>query len=501
MKRSLLLLAAVLGLAAIRPAAVGAQKDPLRAGDRYVRVIPGDLPIVFGVPHGGDLRPDSVAERVGAVVVNDPGIQAFAIDLAEAIAERSGHRPTLVFNLLDRSKLDPNRGLAFGAQGDPVAEQVWRSYHRAIEQAAEQAVAQCGRGHFFDLHSHGQAGRWIELGYGLSAEDLQETDQDLAKRRFVYASNWRVLALTSPATLPELIRGPYSLGGLLEADGYRVVPSPTTPAPDEGYFDGGYSVYLHGSQRGGAVDATQIEAPYDLLQEPWRQRFTDSLAEAILQMTQQFYGLTLDGADDRVCSPFVDVGALDPAYPALVALDQVGAVTACRDVPRQFCPSSSLTRREAAAMAWQALYPTENDSPAVELAFSDLTAEGLPDRAAQALWERGFLSACGVLPLRYCPQAWFTRVELAKLVLKIQRGRAYLPPVPAVSDPVGIRSQWGTWWLAEAVAAGLLEPCSPVETAASCAARPVSRAEMVIGLARSLDLISSRTAMARGGSE
>jgi hypothetical protein len=487
LRRSLLIILVVVCLLTALPAVAGA--DGIRlAGSEYVNVELGDLPIVLGVPHGGERRPAEIPDRTQAVVVDDPGIQAFAVDLADAIERKSGRRPSLVFNELDRSKLDPNRNLALGAQGDPIAGEAWAAYHQAIDDAAELSVALCGRGHFFALHSHGESGRWLEFGYGLSADDLDRPDQDLAKRRFVYQSNWRALASLSPETLPQLIRGPTSLGGQMEEAGYWAVPSPEHPAPDDGYFDGGYSVYLHGSHRGGAVDATQIEVAYGALQAPWRQQFIDSLAAAILGLMQRSYGLNLDPTDGELCPPFVDLDPVDPSTAAVAALARAGGVDACVDEPRQFCPNDPVNRRQAAQMVWRALYPAAVSPLAVEPAFTDL-GEGSPmNGAAQFLWQRGFVSACDVLPLRYCPQAAFSQVDLAKVALKIQRGRAYLPPAPLNEANDVVRSEWGMWWVAEAIQAGLIEPCPPRGSHHFCANRPVTRAEVASALARSLGL-------------
>ncbi|MGA9532464.1 MAG: hypothetical protein WBR18_07080 [Anaerolineales bacterium] len=490
MKRPLLVILLIVCLTTAQPAVAGAERSRLQAGSDYVQLELGDLPIVFSIPHGGDLRPRVISDRTEAVVVDDPGIRSFALDLADAIASKTGRRPSLVFNELHRTKLDPNRSLLLGAQGDPIANEAWRAYHQAIEDAADLSLALCGRGHVFDLHSHGEPGRWLEFGYGLSADDLDRPDEDLAKRRFVYQSNWRALASLSPDTLPELVRGADSLGGQMEEAGFWAVPSPEHPAPDDGYFDGGYSVYLHGSHRGGAIDATQIEVPYDLLQAPWRQRFTDSLAEAILGLMERSYGLNLAQGDSGLCPPFVDLDPADPFYAAVEALDRAGGAVACHDEPRRFCPTDLISREAAAELIWRALYPAALIPWAVEPVFSDVAEGAVGSNAAQKLWQQGFLGACDVVPLRYCPQARFSRADLAKLALKIRRGRAYLPPPPMDDTPKGARSEWGMWWVSEAIRVGLMDPCPPTDSARFCANGPVSRVELASSIAIALGLAS-----------
>jgi hypothetical protein len=472
-----------------QPAASSTGWMSSRSSSPYVREEVGDLPIVFGVPHGGKLRPAQIPDRRDAVVVDDPGIEVFARDLADAIEAKTGRRPTLVLNALDRSKLDPNRDLALGAQGDPVAIQAWQGYHDALDTAAERAVALCGRGHFFDLHSHGESGRWIELGYGLSADDLAEPDEDLAKRRFVYRTNIRALVSTSDRSLPDLIRGVDSLGGRIEGRGYRVSPSPGNPRPPTGYFDGGYSVFLHGSRVEGAVDATQIEVPYDLLQAPLRAQFVEDLAESILGFMASEYRLDASAGDGRICPSYVDVDPGDRAYDSVEALAGSGAVLACSDEPRRFCPAEQPTRAEAAAMLWQILYPAA-PMPAAEAGpLADLNPGDPLAGVSAALWRRGYVTGCDVSPPQYCPGDPLSREDLAVVALKIARGRGYLPPPPDGIVAASVSAGWGAWWLAEAIRAGLMASCPAGSRFARCAEQPVTRGEMVATLAAASGLL------------
>lgn len=452
----------------------------------YVEVEHGRLPLVLSVPHGGDLSPPSIPDRQDAVAVNDPGSPRYAYELADAIEARTGGRPHLVVNRLQRAKMDPNRSLAHGAQGDPVAQEAWRAYHSALEAAEAAAIEQCGWGHLYDLHSHGQSGRWIELGYGLPVESLEEQDEDLAKRRFVFASNIRSLASATDYTLPELIRGEGSLGGLLDAAGYRVVPSPTTPRPAAEYFDGGLITYLHGSRRGGAVDATQIEVSFDLLQDGYRQRFVEALAEAIVVFTSEHYGWSGE-AGGVICPPYLDVPPTHPDYKAVVALHELGAVEACRLVPREFCPDQVLTRGAAALDLWRALYPN-TPPPASDHALLRAVDDGAGSAVMGALWRAGYVDLCGLTPLRFCADEPLTRGDLAAWSLRVQQGRFYLPARPQgrfADAPIG---EWATWWLEPAYENGLLAACSLDLEHRICPDGVVTRGELARALALALGL-------------
>ncbi len=66
------------------------------------------------------------------------------LELAELLArlfqQRTGRRAHLVVCKLHRSRLDANRNLVNGANGNPVAEAVWKAYHCAIEAAARKKL-------------------------------------------------------------------------------------------------------------------------------------------------------------------------------------------------------------------------------------------------------------------------------------------------------------------------------------------------------------------------
>lgn len=459
----------------------------LQTTSPYIQVEQGQLPLILSVPHGGDRRPAAIPDRQNAVLLNDPESPGYAYELAAAIEDLTGRRPYMVVNRLHRSKMDPNRSIAHGAQGDPQAEQAWRAYHAALQAAQVAAVEQCGRGHLFDLHSHGHSGRWVELGFGLPSEALQEGDEDLAKRRYVYASNLRALADQTGYELPELIRGEDSVGGLLQGAGYRVVPSPARPKPSGEYFDGGLITYLHGSRRSGAVDATQVEVSYDLLQPGQQERFVEALAAAIIDFMREHYGWSTDPESATVCSPYVDVPQDRPEYPSVAALHARGAVEPCQQAPRRFCPDQIMTRGQAALDLWRALYPT-TPPPESDRALLRAADEGPGSAAMGALWRAGYIDLCGIAPLRFCADAPLTRGDLAAWTLRVQQGRFYLPARPQGRFTDAPASEWASWWLEPAYEQGLLSICSRGRPELICPGDRVTRGELARALAVALGI-------------
>lgn len=102
----------------------------------------GNLPIIVSAPHGGLLSPTSIPDRdcAGCTTVNDFNTQELARAFAEAVHERTGCWPHLIFNKLHRRKLDANRDIAEAADGNPDAELPlfqWGIQHRPPQFVAE----------------------------------------------------------------------------------------------------------------------------------------------------------------------------------------------------------------------------------------------------------------------------------------------------------------------------------------------------------------------------
>jgi hypothetical protein len=454
--------------------------------DEWIEVRDGDLPIVISAPHGGQLKPDGIADRQEAVVLDDPGSLQFTLELADALKALTGRRPYVVVNHLARIKLDPNRSLALGAQTDPSASAAWKVYHDAIARAERLVANQCGWGMYFDLHSNGRPEPRVEFGYGLTVADLDRSDVALDDRQYALRSNWRSLATWSPLDLSELVRGPDSLGGRLEAHGYSVDPSPDNSVPPADYFDGGLSVALHGSRSGGALDATQIEVPYTLLDDARRPALVRLLAEAMVGFMNDAYGFDL-ASDGPPCTGYADVRMDDPVGPAVAALGSVSGLPICAASPRRLCPAEALTRGEAAEAVWRLLRPSARSetSPRSD-PFADLPADPAQRQAVEGLGRLGVVQACSLNPRRYCPGGVETRVEAAFLGVRLAHGVAYVPPAPTGLFADAPDGHWSTWWLEAAYRDGLLSACGPASRPQICPEAPISRRDFARMVAAAL---------------
>ena len=261
----------------------------------HVEIWPGTLPIVLSAPHGGTSKPANIPDRTYGKMNLDSYTRPLAYAMREAFLAEFGEAPPLIVCLLSRRKVDCNREIGEAAQGNPIAEKVWHEFQDAISAAEKSVLRRHKRGLYFDIHAQGNPGSRVELGYAMTAEELGWPDAKLNAPEHARRSTVRLLDADAPATFAELLRGPHSLGALLEQRGIPATPSPQRPLK-EGilYFNGGYNVRAHGSADGKGLDAIQLETPMNLRRTPEdRERFARALADATAEYLLRHRGMRL----------------------------------------------------------------------------------------------------------------------------------------------------------------------------------------------------------------
>lgn len=264
--------------------------------NRFIEYIPGTLNVIISVPHGGYLSPKTIPNRrcprdtrVTVKTKCDLYTIELALLLAKILTRETGRHPHVVINHLSRKKLDCNCDQPEATFGVPEAMEAWNDYHSFID-SAKQAIG--GPGLFLDLHGHSHPESWVELGYTISKE-LLNSSQYTAADTSVHDLFRRLNATGQVEDIKQLICGPLSLGGLIEAVAdmsIAVVPSPQNPSPDKGgYFRGGYNVLRHGSRFGGVIDAIQIESPVELRMPQGRSNYAEILGKSIATFLRLYY--------------------------------------------------------------------------------------------------------------------------------------------------------------------------------------------------------------------
>jgi len=266
----------------------------------------GDCNLVVSVPHAGVLGQDTgpagnllcengnvIETRKGSLqypiktYARDAQTDVIAKHMRAQLAEE-GLLPHIIECHVHRSKVECNRNMveiAVATLGKE-AETIHKVYHSWISQAL-QAGVQDGGGQgalLLDLHGHGHPHDCIELGYRLSAELLNQINNEEVQKR-----TWRSIVTssarheftlrhllsrqfgTSEEAIREAVIGEHSFGGCLSkalaqrpivADGV-CLPSEAKPCPGRlGYYTGGHTVREH--SKGRKVDSLQVELPLSM---------------------------------------------------------------------------------------------------------------------------------------------------------------------------------------------------------------------------------------------
>lgn len=264
--------------------------------ESYVTFLPGNMPLIISIPHGGYLMPDEIPERpcVNCAKNQDVFTLEIGLGIRDVIYRLTGHYPYVIINNLHRTRLDPNRNVDEAADGNQDAEKAWHRYQGFIDSASALVTGEFGKGLFIDLHGHRHLIRRTELGYLLSGEELQFDDEMLNLNAFTEYSSIRNLVSANQGALSfsQLVRGPSSLGSMLCDLGYTAVPSSDIPSPAAGepYFSGGYNTTRHGSSSGGSIDGIQIELDLVLRSDlARRDKLVEDLSKVLLDFLRIHY--------------------------------------------------------------------------------------------------------------------------------------------------------------------------------------------------------------------
>ena len=262
----------------------------------------GRLPIIISIPHGGNIAPANIPDRTcnNPTTVTDANTIELGRQIDSSLFNLTGCHAHLILCHLKRTKLDCNRNLDDGACSNIEAENAWMEFHKFIDTAEFLAQQEYqGKALFIDLHGHGHAIQQLELGYSLTAKQLDQPDSLLNSTSYINSSSIRNLVSKNINGFnhAELIRGQYALGTILTNAGYPSVPSLTTPTPGSNpYFDGGYNTLNYTSNlAGNTVDGLQIECNYTNVRENYTTRkvFGEALAKSILSYLEIHQNLIL----------------------------------------------------------------------------------------------------------------------------------------------------------------------------------------------------------------
>ncbi len=260
----------------------------------YVEYVPGTLPVILSAAHGGLLAPREIPDRSYGVTLNDANTLDLTLRMRQALIDLTGHAPHMILSHLRRVKLDPNREIGEAAQDDPYAELAWHEFQDWIATARSLVTSQFGEGMYFDIHGHSHDIPRVELGYLLTADELNRTDAALDGLPTVRRSSIREIGRTTTLPFSRVLRGAVSFGGLLAAEGVPSVPSPAAPGPGANpYWRGGYNTRVHGSVGDGEViSGIQLEHHFPGLRdtEANRRAYAEKVGRVMREFMLEHFG-------------------------------------------------------------------------------------------------------------------------------------------------------------------------------------------------------------------
>ena len=216
--------------------------------NKWVEFIPGTMPLVISVPHGGDLEPTDVPDRTcpGVVTVTDGRTINMARAIIDVFQKNYGFYPSIIICHLKRLKVDMNREIEIATCGNEEMKVPWRFWHEMVDTAIAQAVNKYGKTIYIDLHGQGHPNQRLELGYLLDNVQLQESSKSNNDTIFTSISSVYNLIGSSNGKLKlkDLLTGSNAFGTWMAESGFPSTPSKQDPYPypNEKYFDGGYNV-------------------------------------------------------------------------------------------------------------------------------------------------------------------------------------------------------------------------------------------------------------------
>lgn len=217
----------------------------------YLDIEQGTLPLVFSVPHGGEVPLADAPERAKGTKVKDDHVNQLAAAIQRHLREKTGKQAYLVGARISRKYVDFNRK-AEEAYEAPAAAPVYTAYYAALRRAVDTVRNQPGA-LLVDIHgqSANKSAIFRGTGSGLTAHNAP-----------FYAQ-------------------PDGLITRLDAGGLNVLPK--VADEKETTFSGGTIVRVFGYQNPQGIDSVQLEFGADWRATPERIEQTAAIvADALL---------------------------------------------------------------------------------------------------------------------------------------------------------------------------------------------------------------------------
>lgn len=217
----------------------------------YLTIDAGQLPLVFSVPHGGEVPLAGAQERASGTKVQDSRVNELAAAIQRHLREKTGRQAYLVGARISRKYVDFNRK-AEDAYESPAAAPVYDAYYGALQAAIDSVRGQPGA---LLIDIHGQS--------------------------FDKGAVFRGTASGATARNTPFYSRPDGLLTRMEAGGLNVLPKAAQER--ETRFSGGTIVRTFGIAQPRGIDSIQLEFGADWRANPERIEHTAAIvADALI---------------------------------------------------------------------------------------------------------------------------------------------------------------------------------------------------------------------------
>jgi len=259
----------------------------------HIRYYRGDMPLILTAPHGGQISPNTIDDRVHGVFDLDD----YTLELTEEIIDefylQTAKTPYAVVGEISRTKVDLNRHRDL-AYEDERAKVVYDEFHHLIQKSEQEINAKFSKGLYIDIHGQSHPKGYTEFGYLLYNDMLKLANEHLTYHQD--QTSIRTLSKFSHESFLNQLKGRYSLGSLMCNEGYDSIPSSKIPyATDGNYFEGAYDTIRYGSLQGGNISGIQIEFPYKDIRDTkeHRQKCAKAFVKSMIKFMRVHFDVDL----------------------------------------------------------------------------------------------------------------------------------------------------------------------------------------------------------------
>lgn len=220
--------------------------------NKYLTHYKGDTNILLSAPHGGSIRPINIPYRSYGNRSRD----TYTKELIKKIINFSAQKPYYIYSNIHRSRVDLNRGVIEGAQGNERAINIWEDWNNTLNSFSAEIRNKYKKGIYVDIHSHSNSDKF-QVGYGLSVNSYLDIKSGWETKTH---STMYTLKPKSDKSEYEVLFGENSVIGTLESYGFDVL----VPEEEAKYLNGGRNIKQWSDYGIGAV---QIESPISILKD------------------------------------------------------------------------------------------------------------------------------------------------------------------------------------------------------------------------------------------